>query len=36
MKVRGKRKFNLKDLESTGQSPSNAILETINKVSHTH
>lgn len=36
MTVGGERKFNLKDLESTGQSPSNAILETINKVSHTH
>lgn len=30
------RKSSLKDLESTGQSPSNAVLETISKVSHTH
>ena len=32
MKVRGKRKFNFKDLEPTGQSLSNAILETISTV----
>lgn len=33
MQVRGKRKFNPKDLEPTGPSPTNVILETIGQVS---